>query len=74
MTPEKLLQEWTSGEQTGMRPARVQTLRDDLMDATGQSIPRRIPEIAAFLDNAQWKGTITRKLRDAAESDGSDDS
>jgi hypothetical protein len=73
MDADQLLEEWTSGEQSGMRAARVQTLRDDLEEATGHTIPRRIPMIKAHLDNPQWRGTITRKLRDAAEeSEGSD--
>jgi hypothetical protein len=74
MTPEELLEEWTSGESTGMRPQRVQAVREELAEYTGQAIPRRIPDIAAFLDNPQWKGTITQKLREEvgdADSDGS---
>lgn len=73
MKPEELYNEWTSGESTGMRPERVQTLRDDLMQATGQSIPRRISEIEAFLNNPQWRAVITRKLEDAAEGSDSSD-
>lgn len=64
---QDLLQEWTSGESTGMRPQRVQALRDDLSEVTGQAIPRRIPNIEALLKHPQWKGTITQKLREAAE-------
>jgi len=67
---DKLLQEWEAGESTGMRPKRVQALRDDLSEATGQAIPRRISDIEAFLDNDQWKGVITRKLRKAADGSG----
>lgn len=72
MNPEDLLEEWTDGDQVGMRPKRVQAVRDDLMDATGQAIPRRVPEIEAFLDNTQWKGVITRKLREAVDETADD--
>jgi hypothetical protein len=70
MNASELLDEWESGESTGMRPKRVQALRDDLSEATGQAIPRRISDIEAFLDNDQWKGVITRKLRKAADDGG----
>lgn len=63
----ELLEEWTSGESTGMRPQRVQAVRDDLQEVTGQFVPRRVSEIASFLDNDQWKGVITRKLREEVE-------
>jgi hypothetical protein len=72
---QDLLEEWTSGARNGLRPQRVQRVRDDLMEVTGQSIPRRIPEIEAFLDNQQLRGVITRKLREAVEdsAEGSDE-
>ena len=68
---QTLLDEWTEGEQNGMRPARVQAVRDDLSRVTGQSIPRRITDIENFLSNQQLRGVITRKLKRAA--DGTDD-
>jgi hypothetical protein len=71
MTPEELLQEWTQGEQTGMRPARVQAVRDDLMEHTDEYIPRAIPEIEALiLNNPQKKGVITKRLKAAVEDEG----
>lgn len=67
---QQLLDEWTSGETNGMRPARVQAVRDDLMEATGEYIPRRISEIeATLLDIPQRRGVVTRKLRAAAGED-----
>lgn len=65
--PEELLEEWTEGEQTGMRPQRVQAVRDALMEYTDEYIPRRISEIEAILDHPQQKGTITRALRESVE-------
>lgn len=47
MSPEELLAEWESGE-SGLRPARVQVLRDDLTDA-GLDVPRRVPAIEEWL-------------------------
>lgn len=75
MTPEQLLNEWEAGEDdsTGMRPKRVQMVRDELMEATGEYIPRRLSEIEALLTNhPQKRGVITRKLREAVDAvDGS---
>ncbi len=69
MTPEELHEEWNSGETTGMRPQRVQHIRDDLMDITGIPIPRRIVEIEGWMD--AMKGQITRRLNEEVE--GTDD-
>lgn len=67
MNAQELLDEWTEGEQNGMRAARVQAVRDDLMEVTGEYVPRRIHEIeAVVLESPQRRGVITRKLRDAA--------
>lgn len=74
MTPEELLEEWTEGEQSGMRPKRVQALRNDLQTHTGQVVPRRISEIEAFLEDKHWRGIVTRKLRSAvSEPEGTDE-
>lgn len=76
MNPKELLDEWTQGEQNGMRPKRVQVLRDDIMEATDEYIPRRISEIEAILGTPQRRGVITRKLREAVgeeEENGDDD-
>lgn len=74
MNAEELLTEWTEGEQNGMRAARVQAVRDDLMAATGEYIPRRISEIEAMiLDHPQRRGVITRQLRDAVSDDGDEE-
>lgn len=72
MNASELLSEWTDGDSSGMRPKRVQAVRDDLMEYTDEHIPRRLPEIEALiLNNPQKVGVITRKLREAAEpSDG----
>ena len=66
-TPEDLLEEWTSGETSGMRPHRVKQVRAELMRHTDMVIPRRIHEIEGMLSNPQWKGQITRKLREALD-------
>lgn len=60
---EELLDEWESGEETGMRPARIKQVRDELQEITGQPIPRRVPAIEGWLE--AMKGQITRKLREA---------
>lgn len=73
MNAEELLSEWESGEQNGMRAKRVQRLRDDLIEATGEAIPRRIPELEAFLSDQHWRGVITRKLREAVEGEESEE-
>ena len=65
MTPEELHEEWSSGEKTGMRPQRIQRVRDDLMDITGIPIPRRIVEIEGWMD--AMKGQITRRLNEEVE-------
>lgn len=64
---EELLEEWESGESTGLRPARVQILRTDLMTVTGLIIPHRRSELEAYLD--RFQGQITRKLREAVEEE-----
>ena len=68
---QELYDEWQSGESTGMRPKRVQTLRDDLEEATELTIPHRVSEIEGWLETMRQSGVITRKLRAAAE--GPDD-
>lgn len=61
-----LLEEWEADE-TGLRTARVQALRSDLMDATGVYIPHRRSELEGYM--TRMKGQITRKLREAAEAE-----
>lgn len=70
-TPQELYEEWTDGESNGMRPKRVQTLRDDLAEATGMAIPHRASQIEGWLETMTSAGVLTRKLREAAE--GSDE-
>ena len=72
MTPEELYTEWTDGEQNGMRPKRVQTLREDLAEATGLVIPHRVPEIEGWLEAMTQSGVITRKLKAAVEDNESE--
>lgn len=69
---QDLLEEWTDGETTGVRPARVQALRDDLMEHTDLYVPRRVPEIENWLQ--QMKGQVTRKLREAVGAYDSEES
>lgn len=72
MNAQELYDEWTEGESTGVRPKRIQEIRDDLMDATGIHVPHRIPEIEPWLD--RMRGHMTKKLKEAKEEvDGEDD-
>lgn len=71
MNADELLQEWEEGETTGVRPARVKEIRDDLSEVTGVYVPRRPSEIEGWLD--KMKGQVTRKLRVAAEGGDEDD-
>lgn len=66
-TPQELLEEWQDGETNGMRPRRLQKVREDMVEATGEAIPRRIGDIRGILQDPNWRGVITRKLRDAVE-------
>jgi len=69
---QEFLDEWEDGESTGVRPARVKQIRDDISRVTEMYVPRRTHEIEGWLDS--MKGQVTRKLREAAEeSDESDD-
>lgn len=62
---EALLEEWESGGTTGLRVARVQALRTDLMKHTGIYIPHRRAELEGYM--SRMRGQMTRKLREAVE-------
>lgn len=64
---EELLEEWESGDTNGMRPARIQRLREELQEITGQPIPRRVPAIESWLE--AMKPQLTRKLREAVDDE-----
>lgn len=64
MNADELREEWEDG---GMRPQRVQSVREDLQDATGLVIPRGLPQIESWLERMRSSGVITRKLREATE-------
>lgn len=64
MEPDALLDEWTTDE-PGVRPARVQQLRDDLQRHTDLSIPRRIPVIEEWLD--AHRDDVTAQLEAAVD-------
>lgn len=73
---EDLYDEWTDGDSSGVRPARVQVLRDALKHHTDMPIPRGRAEIESWLP--RMKGQITRKLKEASgltedEADDEDD-
>jgi len=70
MDAQELYEEWMSGESSGMRPRRIQRLRDDLRRHTDLYIPRRLPEIENWLDT--MKGQVTKSLRETAETDESE--
>lgn len=68
MTPEELYEEWMADDEdegNGLRPKRVQVIRDDLARITGLPIPRRLPEIENWLDTMQ--GDVTKKVKEAYE-------
>jgi hypothetical protein len=67
MTPEELLEEWTEGE-TGMRPARVQEVRDDLMEHTGLSVPRRRGRIRVWVLAMVETGSVARRLKEESSA------
>lgn len=64
---QEIYEEWTDGETSGVRAARVQTLRSDIMEHTDLFVPRRRAHIEAWTE--RMKPQITRKLREAAESE-----
>lgn len=67
-SPEDLLREWETGEERGLRPGRLQELREPLMAVTGLHIPHRRSALGgAWYD--QFKSQITRKLREAVEAE-----
>lgn len=74
MNAQELLNEWKSGESTGVRPERVKALRSDLRRYTDVPIPRSTSEIENWLP--RMKGQITKDLQEAVEIDedaGDDD-
>lgn len=72
MNAKELYNEWTEGETSGLRPARVIELRDELQEYTGMAIPHRRSQVEGFVD--RMKPQITRKLKDAAEAMETDES
>lgn len=65
MTPEELLNEWTNGDSSGLRPERLQRLREEVREATGRTPPRRISELEAWQE--RLKSQLTKEIREAAE-------
>lgn len=63
MNAEELYEEWTGGETSGMRPKRIQAVRDDLMRETGITVPRRISDIESW--KTRMRGQVTKKLKEA---------
>lgn len=70
MKPKEILEEWEEGD-NGLRPQRIQQVREDLAEATGMHIPRRISVIESYMERMQSQ--ITRKLREAVEDAEDDD-
>lgn len=72
MNAQELYNEWQDGEKPGMRPKRVQAVRDDLERVTGLSVPYRVSEIEGWLSTMRQSGVITRKLKAATEGSDND--
>lgn len=68
MSPEELLNEWESGEEVGMRPQRVQEVREDLEEHTGLPIPSRLTRIQLFVEIARETGMVERRLKEGPDS------
>ena len=67
MKAQELYDEWTEGDTSGVRPARLQELRPRIREYTGLYVPRSRAEIDSWLP--RMKGQITKKLRQAAEAE-----
>jgi hypothetical protein len=65
MTPEELLEEWEEGE-PGLRPVRVQEVRDDLMEYTGLTVPRRLSQIEVWIMAMKETGSVPRRLKEGS--------
>lgn len=63
MTPEELLEEWTEGE-PGLRPARVQEVRDELEEYTGLSVPRRQSRLSVWVVAMVETDSVERRLKE----------
>lgn len=48
-TPKELVEEWESGE-PGLRPARIQEVRESIMEYTGLPVPRRRAQLEGWLE------------------------
>lgn len=71
---QELYEEWTNGDDgNGMRPSRVQELRDEIAEATGMTVPHRRGDIEHWLETMTGSGVLTRKLRAAAEGPDEDE-
>lgn len=62
-TAKELYEEWTSGDETGMRPHRLKEVRADMQEETGLSFPRGVAALESF--QRRMKPQITRALREA---------
>ena len=62
MDVEDILQEW----EAGMRPDQIQSMRSDLMAATGLYVPHRMSAIEGVWYE-HYRGQVTRALRQAVE-------
>ena len=70
MTPEELLEEWEEGE-PGLRPARVQEIREDLERHTGLSVPRRQSRIRIWVGAMVETSSVSRRLKEQSVSQSS---
>lgn len=67
MNANELLEEWTSGESSGMDAKRIQQNAGDFREYTGYNPPHSLAEIDSWQE--RMKGQVTRKLRESAGED-----
>lgn len=69
MDAKQLYDEWQHGDGPGLRPHRVQAVRDDLEEYAGVEVPRRITEIEQWLEDVRDSGVVSKRLERAARSE-----
>lgn len=67
MTPQELYEEWTDGESSGVRPMRLQRLRNDIIRHTDLVPPRHIADIEDW--TSRYNGEVTKRLAKEIDED-----